>query len=412
MTTEAIGLPADPAVRRALGDLTGGAETFTQRRVERIARISVAFGSTVVGAQSFLNALGPVHEHPDWHLALAVLAFVPLALMIFGCITGVFARAASGVFAVSFLLVLLAWPAATAGIPADIDEEPWIWYLLNVATTAAVLAFRMPLQVVWALLVPLLYGAVRLWQIDFQSDQIVLVALDVVFALIFAGVVLTLGWMLRSVAVGIDHTRAQAVASYAAAAAADAAEEERVAVAALMHDSVLAALIAAERAETPREQALAASMAREALTRLANADRDVEEGPDEPVAPASIADEIAAAAAEFGVMLEIVREVDESAASVPGRVARALTLAATQAVANAVQHAGAAGLTVRLCGDVAGVKIVVSDTGEGFDPDAVPVDRLGIRASIVARVAAVAGHADIASDAGGTVVTISWEQPR
>ncbi len=412
MTTDAIGLPADPAVRRALGDLTGGAEAFTQRRVERIARISVAFGSTVVGVQSFLNALGPVQEHSDWHLALVVVAFVPLAIMIIGCIAGVLARIGSGLFAVSFVLVLLAWPAATASIPAEISEEPWIWYLLNIATTAAVLSFRMPLQVAWALLVPLLYGAVRLWQIDFLPDQIVLVALDVVFALIFSGVVLTLGWMLRSVAVGIDRTRTQAVASYAAAAAADAAEEERVAVAALMHDSVLAALIAAERAETPREQALAASMAREALTRLANADRDVEEGPDAPIPPASIADEIVAAAAEFGVTLEVVREGDESAPAVPGRVARALALAATQAVANAVQHAGAVGLTVLLRSDADGVKLIVSDTGDGFDPDAVPVDRLGIRASIVARVAAVAGHAAIDSGAGGTVVTISWEQPR
>ncbi|MGV9195227.1 ATP-binding protein [Microbacterium sp. MC2] len=412
MTADAIGLPADPALRRALGDLTGGAEAFTQRRVERIARISVAFGSTVVGVQSFLNALGSVQEHAQWHLALMLIAFLPLAIMILGCIVGVLARAASGAFAVAFVLVLLAWPAATAGIAAEVSEEPWIWYLLNIATTAAVLAFRIPLQVLWALLVPLLYGAVRLYQIDFRSDQIVLVVLDVVFALILAGVVLTLGWMLRSVAVGIDRTRAQAVASYAEAAAAAAAEEERVAVAALMHDSVLAALIAAERAETAREQALAASMAREALTRLANADRDVEEGPDAPVPPASIADEIVAAAADFGVTLDVVREIDDDAPGVPGRVARALALAATQAVANAVQHAGAAGLAVRLCGRPDGIELVVSDTGDGFDPDAVPVDRLGIRASIVARVAAVAGHTTIDSGAGGTVVTISWEQPR
>lgn len=412
MTTDTIGLPADPAVRRALGDLTGGAETFTQRRVERIAMIAVAFGSAVLGVQSFVNALGPVQESPGWHLALCLVAFIPLAVMIIACLIGVIARFASGLFAVVFVVVLLSWPAATAGLPADVSAEPWIWYLINVATTAAVLSFRMPLQVVWAVSVPLLYGAVRLWQIDFLREQIVLVVLDVVFAMIFAGVVLTLGWMLRSVAVGIDRTRAQAVASYAAAAAADAAEKERVAVAALMHDSVLAALIAAERATTPREQALAVSMAREALTRLANADRDAEEGPDAPVPVASIADDIVAGAAEFGVELQVDADITETSPPVPGRVARALALAATQAVANAVQHAGGAGLAVRLHGDAAGIEVTVADTGDGFDTDAVPVDRLGIRASIMARVAAVAGHTDITSDADGTVVAIAWEHPR
>lgn len=408
MTTDVDGLKADPAVRRALGDLSGGAETFTQRRVERIAMIAVAFGSTILGAQAFVNALGSSQSAPGWRLGLALVTFIPLALMIVSCMVGVFAKLTTRVFSVVFVLVLLAWPAATAAQQPDVQTEPWIWYLINVATTAAMLAFRLPLQVLWAILVPLLYGAVRLWQIDFLQDQIVIVALDVVFALIFAGVVLTLAWMLRSVATAIDRTREQAVASYAAAAAADAAEKERVAVAALMHDSVLAALIAAERATTPRERSLAAAMAQEALTRLANADRDAEEGPDEPVAPASVADALAAAPAEFGITLDVEREISADAVPVPGRAARAIVLAATQAIANAVQHAGGAGLRVRLAGGADGIVVTVTDSGDGFDPETVPADRLGIRASIVARVAAVAGHADIVSDAGGTVVTITW----
>ncbi len=70
------------------------------------------------------------------------------------------------------------------------------------------------------------------------------------FALILGGMLTTLGVVFRSVAANVDETRARAVESYADAAAADAAEQERVAVAALMHDSVLAALIAAERAHT------------------------------------------------------------------------------------------------------------------------------------------------------------------
>ena len=94
----------------------------------------------------------------------------------------------------------------------------------------------------------------------------------------------------------------------------------------------------------------------------------------------------------------------------PGRVARALVLAATQAIANAAQHAGGSGLAVNVDGaaDPARVRITVRDTGAGFDLDRVPHDRLGIRASIFARVAAVGGTSAIESDRDGTTVRLEW----
>ena len=172
------------------------------------------------------------------------------------------------------------------------------------------IAFRIPLQLAWAIATPLLFGVVRLVQGGFAPDFRVPVALDVSFALILGGVMLTLGWVFRSVAANVDETRARAVASYARAAAADAFEEERIAVAGLMHDSVLAALIAAERASTPRERDLAVGMAREALTRLANAEGGGEEGSDEPVSRDSIADGVERAAHDLGVDLAVLRVGD------------------------------------------------------------------------------------------------------
>src|SRR5690606_20630931 len=146
-------------------------------------------------------------------------------------------------------------------------------------------------------------------------------------------VFVVLGWMLRSMAIQMDIARREAVGSYAAAAAADAAERERVAVAALMHDSVLAALIAAERAHTPRERSLAVSMAREALTRLANVDQDAGEGSDAPAPLETFVAELETASREAGGP-DVVSELPAESWSLPGRVARALVLAATQAVAN------------------------------------------------------------------------------
>lgn len=384
-----------------------GSERFSQARIERIIGVVVGFGCSVLGAQAFLNALTSVQEGPLWRVAFVVIVFVPLIVMVVASSSGLATRSCAGVFAVLFPIVLLAWPAATAGRQTGAEAEPWIWFLLNVATVAAVLAFPLPLQIVWAVLIPVLYGVVRLIQVG--SEALLPTTLDVVFAIILALVFLVLGWMLRTMAVEMDTARREAVGSYAAAAAADAAERERVAVAALMHDSVLAALIAAERAQSARERSLAVSMAREALTRLANVDQDAGEGSDEPVPLTAFVADLDAASAEAGGPA-VTGDLPGDGWSLPGRVARALVLATTQAIANAVEHAAAAGLTVNVAASEDHIEILISDCGPGFDPEAVPDDRLGIRGSISARVAAVAGNARIVSGPDGTRVTLYWER--
>jgi signal transduction histidine kinase len=232
------------------------------------------------------------------------------------------------------------------------------------------------------------------------------------FALILGFILLTLAWVFRSVSANVDETRTRAVESYASAAAAAATEQERIAVAALMHDSVLAALIAAERAQTDRERTLAAAMAREALTRLANTEQDPEEGSDEPTDASALADDIEHVARELGVEIEAERVIMGEHPTVPGRVGRALTLATMQAITNAIEHADGEGLAVavRALTDPVRVRIEVRDTGRGFDLEEVPDDRLGIRASIVARVAAVGGTARIVSGEHGTTVRLEWRE--
>jgi len=393
-------------------ETTAGLGSFTRLRIERILSLVVALGGLALGAQAFLNALGPYQETPQWHVPLMLMTFVPLGAMLLACAIGRGVRLFAGIFAVIYPITLLLWPMATAGGDADPSVEPWIWYLVNVATVASVLAFPLILQVVWTVMVPLLFGAVRMIQAGFAPEYWYSVSLDVSFALILGGMLTTLGWVFRSVAANVDETRARAVESYADAAAADAAEQERVAVAALMHDSVLAALIAAERAHTPRERTLAVAMAREALTRLANTEQGSEEGSDEPRDPESLADGIERSALELGVRLTIERDIEPLTPAMPGRVARALVLASAQAIANAAQHAGGAGLAVSVRGRArpAQTLITVRDTGAGFDLERVPQDRLGIRASIFARVAAVGGTSEIQSDAQGTTVWLEWRE--
>jgi signal transduction histidine kinase len=55
---------------------------------------------------------------------------------------------------------------------------------------------------------------------------------------------------------------------------------------------------------------------------------------------------------------------------------------------------------------------VVADTGAGFDVDAVPPDRLGVRISIRERVDAVGGATEIRSVPGaGTTIVMTWPAP-
>ncbi|WP_404443444.1 ATP-binding protein [Microbacterium marinum] len=385
---------------------------FTRARIERILGLVVGIGCAVLGVQAFVNALTSEQEAPVWRIILMLVTFSPLALMIVAGIAGILFRVFAAAFACIFPLVLIAWPFATAGRAELSDSEPWIWYLLNVATVATALVFPLVLQYVWAGMIPLLYGIVRVIQIGGGVETIVNTARQVVFAIILAVVMILIGYLLRRLAADLDHARESAVASYAAAASADAAEQERVSVAALMHDSVLAALIASERATSPRERDLAVAMAREALTRLANADRDAEEGPDDPVDAAFLVDGLRAAATEHAVALPVRTAVAPGTKPLPGRVARALVLAGAQAVVNSVEHAGAAGLRADLAVDDRRVIVRITDDGDGFDAGSVAEDRLGISGSIVARVAAVGGHARIRSSERGTIVELRWERTR
>ena len=80
-----------------------------------------------------------------------------LALMLLACAIGRAVRIASGVFALVYVGALAAWPVATAGVVPESLDEPWIWFLVNLATLAAVLAFPLPLQIAWTVLAPLLF---------------------------------------------------------------------------------------------------------------------------------------------------------------------------------------------------------------------------------------------------------------
>lgn len=89
-------------------------------------------------------------------------------------------------------------------------------------------------------------------------------------------------------------------------------------------------------------------------------------------------------------------------------VGEALLGALRATLENVVRHSGATTAEVEVIADDVQVTIMVTDKGVGFDPAAIPQDRLGLRASLVERMAAVGGRAQVWSAPGeGTSVIIS-----
>jgi len=171
--------------------------------------------------------------------------------------------------------------------------------------------------------------------------------------------------------------------------------QERAEVAAHLHDSVLQTLaLIQRRADDPREVAtLARRQERELRAWLAG----------EPLVPEadSLAAALRAAAAEVedlhGVAIEVVAVGD---APLDERAA-AIVQAAREAMLNAARFAGTDRIDVYAEATAERIEVFVRDRGAGFDPDAIPADRRGVRESILGRMARAGGEARVRSAPGG-----------
>ncbi|TPX00517.1 ATP-binding protein, partial [Schumannella luteola] len=184
----------------------------------------------------------------------------------------------------------------------------------------------------------------------------------------------------------------------AAERAALAREEQRSEIAAHLHDSVLQTLaIIQNRAGAGSEIARIARAQERELRDWLFAGTDPFAG--------DLATELRTMARElelaYAVRIEVVTvgEVSEVESA-------ALAGAAREALVNAARHAGG-DVTVYAEATPDTVEVFVRDRGAGFDPDAVPDGRLGIRESIVGRMTRAGGTAAVESGPEGTEVRIA-----
>ena len=184
--------------------------------------------------------------------------------------------------------------------------------------------------------------------------------------------------------------------------AAKAVSEERAEIAARLHDSVLQTLaLIQKRAGDSRE-----------VTRLARAqERELRawlfDAPS--AAPTTCFGALEAACGEvedlFDMRVSAVTVGEDTELTEPAKL---LIQAAREAMVNAGKHAGVDAVDVYaelLAGELS---IFVRDRGVGFDVDAIPADRHGIRDSIRARVEGTGGRVRISSTPGeGTEVELA-----
>jgi hypothetical protein len=237
--------------------------------------------------------------------------------------------------------------------------------------------------------------------------------LDSVYAIILGGAVLIIVTMLREASTSVDVAQATALDRYAVAVRHHATEVERVEVDAIVHDSVLTTLLSAANARTPEAKQIAATMAGNAMGHLRDAARAPADGPG-TITMSDVATRIVEASTGFPVPFE-VRELSVGGSPVSATVGETVTAAATQAMVNSVQHGGDSSVSrwLRISdAPESGILVEVGDTGPGFDVAEVPTERLGVRVSILERVANAGGVARIDSSPGeGTVVSILWPAP-
>jgi signal transduction histidine kinase len=89
-------------------------------------------------------------------------------------------------------------------------------------------------------------------------------------------------------------------------------------------------------------------------------------------------------------------------------IATALVDALGAALENVARHSGASVAEVELVYGSDEITVMVTDEGVGFDPSKVAADRLGLRASIEARIAAVGGAVQVWSSPGsGTSIVMT-----
>ena len=310
----------------------------------------------------------------------------------------------------SGLLSVFLLPVMTLDTFATSDYDlPWVWWY--VGSAAVSMALRCGLRVSFLSYLMILltaWTAVRtLESVGGASlGEALQGSVFVAFFAIGVGGVVTL---MRNWANEVDSAHTGYLSSALERARIDAVEREEQRVSALVHDKVLHTFLYAAAASTPKERRASVDLAAEAVDSITKI--QIGSAPLGTTTPSSLFFSLRKAALRHSSRIRVSVYVSGSD-PIPMEAARAITEATLQAIENAERHSKCTDLELKLNSPAASViSVQVVDNGRGFRLDRVPRARLGIRGSIVNRMALVGGIAKIKSAPGiGTVVSLRWPE--
>ena len=392
-----------PWVRRLAGDLA-------EERVRRALAFGFLPAGVLFGLLAAPTAAAQSADWPAWWTGTAfVLGVAPSVVL--GATAFLLPlpalRAVALVAVVSGLAVQVSIPFVV--LPSStLQGQAWFLQVCGLGLIAPAVAMApgraVLVQLVGAVLIVVARQATDRIDAPLQGLQ------DGLYVWLFTLTFLALGFGALAAGRAADAEEASALQQASTAAADAARERERARVDALVHDRVLATLLAAAR-HVPDSAALQRNDAQRALDGL-HALLQVEGAAADSVDAQSLIWQVQAITTDlapeagFGYDVAVERRV-------PGEVAEAMLQATEEALRNSLRHSGTANRTVHVQVDEDGVCVNVLDDGLGFDRAAVPPSRLGIAESIEGRMRTLpGGSADVITRASvGTRVMLRWVEP-
>jgi signal transduction histidine kinase/phage shock protein PspC (stress-responsive transcriptional regulator) len=325
---------------------------------------------------------------------------------------------------------VLTEPSADADAPVDGRRAPVVEILLGVALLTAggaVIAARFGADVPLEVVVPgvvVATGAALAWrQFDALRNVRTTASSGLVVRALGALVLVVLGillffttssrpnvWTVLSAAVAVLLGVAVVVAPWVVRLVRDLAEEraarvrevERAELAAHLHDSVLQTLALIQQRAEPGSDAARLARAQERELRAWLFAEHEDSGADLGAQLRTAAADIET---EYPARIEVIA-IGPARTDLPDE----LVGAAREAMRNAARHAGG---TVSVYAETADdrVEVSIGDRGPGFDVDAVPEGRYGVRESIIGRMVRLGGTAVIGPGPGRTGTEVRLTLP-
>ena len=345
---------------------------------------------------------------------LNILAFLMLAILMlisFATLFSSWLRAGDNFWfllhGLAVALALVLWPFMAEGFEAGVQSKPWIWWTLGIGVLSFGIftrwwtggAFLLFISIGWFLVFTSNKGGAATFDVALQ---------DAVYLFLFGGSIIGMLHLVRRGAKSADQENSRAISSAIEQARIDAVERERQRLDALIHDRVLSTLILAANAKTPEEQQSSKLLASQAITSLSEAAQEPRATPS--VTPLGLFRALRKAALQLVPTINISTSGGGSE-PIPAIEAQAITEATLQAIDNAARHSDAKNFELAMSSpDNGELEIRVLDDGIGFRKDRIPRDRIGIRTSVLARMKAIGGTAEIHSQPNkGTEIVLRWK---